>query len=256
MVLGFLVNLALARLTHWKYVFLTGHILFWNAFMVVAGLAEGGLLQGAALVLVGGLVHGLLCTLFPALISPFVFKLTGKQDFTIGHTTTILSVIGALLGKWFGDPSQSTEDIEVPKGFAFIKSMTVSTSLIMVLIFLVMGLLVGLPNAAAAFTDGVAWLWFPWIILQGVLFAAGLAILLTGVRMMLAEIVPAFNGIARKIVPDSIPRARLPDGVPLWAKRADDRLPAGHGRVTGHLGDLQPVRLPVFVAAAGGVGFL
>ena len=210
MVLGFLVNLALARLTRWKYVFLTGHILFWNAFMVVAGLAEGGFIRGVPLVIVGGVVHGLLCTLFPALMAPFVFKLTGKQDFTIGHTTTILAVIGALLGKWFGDPSQSTEDIPVPKGLAFIKSMTVSTALVMVVIFLVMGFIVGLPNAAASFTGGVVWLWFPWIILQGVLFAAGLVILLTGVRMMLAEIVPAFNGIARKIVPDGIPALDCP----------------------------------------------
>lgn len=210
MVLGFLVNLALAWLTRWKYVFLTGHILFWNAYMVVAGLADGGLLRGVPLVIVGGVVHGLLCTLFPALMAPFVFKLTGKQDFTIGHTTTILAVICALLGKWFGDPSQSTEDISVPKGFAFIKSMTVSTALIMVLIFLVMGFIVGLPNAAAAFAGGVVWLWFPWIILQGVLFAAGLVILLTGVRMMLGEIVPAFSGIARRIVPEGIPALDCP----------------------------------------------
>jgi ascorbate PTS system EIIC component len=210
MVFGFLVNLVLARVTKWKYVFLTGHIMFWNAFLVVAALADNGVLKGVALVIIGSLVHGFLSTLFPALIAPFVFKLTGKKDFTIGHTTTILAVIGALLGKWFGDPSKSTEDMEVPQGYSFIKSMTVSTSLIMFLIFLVMGFIVGLPNAAEAFTGGVVWLWFLWIILQAVLFGAGLTILLTGVRMMLGEIVPAFNGIAKKIVPDGIPALDCP----------------------------------------------
>jgi ascorbate PTS system EIIC component len=167
-------------------------------------------LKGVALVIIGSLVHGFLSTLFPALIAPFVFKLTGKQDFTIGHTTTILAVIGALLGKWFGDPSKSTEDLDVPQGYSFIKSMTVSTSLIMFLLFLVMGFIVGLPNAAAAFTGGVVWLWFLWIIMQAVLFGAGLVILLTGVRMMLGEIVPAFSGIAKKIVPDGIPALDCP----------------------------------------------
>jgi len=210
MVFGFLVNLVLARVTKWKYVFLTGHIMFWNAFLVVAALADNSTLKGVALVIIGSLVHGFLSTLFPALIAPFVFKLTGKKDFSIGHTTTILAVIGALLGKWFGDPSKSTEDMEVPQGYSFIKSMTVSTSLIMFLIFLVMGFIVGLPAAAEAFTGGVVWLWFLWIIMQAVLFGAGLTILLTGVRMMLGEIVPAFNGIAKKIVPDGIPALDCP----------------------------------------------
>ena len=210
MVLGFLVNLALARITRWKFVFLTGHIMFWNAFMVVAALADGGQISGFALVLIGGVVQGVLSTVFPALLAPLIFKLTGRKDFTVGHTTTVIAVIGALLGKWFGDPATSTEEMDVPEGFIFIKSMTVSTSLIMFLLYLVMGFVVGLPAAAAAFTGGVVWLWFLWIVMQGILFGGGLVIMLTGVRMMLAEIVPAFHGIARKIVPDGIPALDCP----------------------------------------------
>jgi PTS system ascorbate-specific IIC component len=210
MVFGFLVNLVLARITKWKYVFLTGHIMFWNAFMVVAALADGGKLTGVPLIVIGSLVQGLLSTLLPAIISPFVFKLTGKKDFTIGHTTTVIAVIGALLGKWFGDPSKSTEDLELPEGWSFIKSMTVSTSLVMLLIYLVMGFIVGVPNAAAAYTGGVQWMWFLWIIMQAILFGGGLTILLTGVRMMLGEIVPAFNGVAKKVVPDAIPALDCP----------------------------------------------
>lgn len=210
MVLGFLVNLLLARVTRWKYVFLTGHILFWNAFMVVAALSDGGQLSGLALILIGALVQGVLSTLLPALMAPFVFKLTGRNDFTIGHTTTVIAVIGALLGKWFGDPSQSTEELEVPEGLTFIKSMTVSTSLIMTLLYLVLGFIVGLQAAANTFTNGAVWLWFLWVVMQGILFGGGLVILLTGVRMMLAEIVPAFHGIARKIVPEGVPALDCP----------------------------------------------
>ncbi len=210
MVLGFLVNLILARITRWKYVFLTGHIMFWNAFMVVAALADGGQVSGLALILIGGVVQGVLSTVFPALLAPFIFKLTGRKDFTIGHTTTIIAVIGALLGKWFGDPSQSLEDLDLPECLSFTKSMTVSTSLIMFLLYLVMGFIVGLPAAAGAFTGGVIWLWFLWIVMQAILFGGGLIILLTGVRMMLAEIVPAFHGIARRIVPNGIPALDCP----------------------------------------------
>ena len=79
-------------------------------------------------------------------------------------------MIGALLGKWFGDPSKSMEDMELPEGFSFIKSMTVMTSLIMFVIFLVMGFIMGVPRAADTFTGGVVWLWFLWIVMQSVLF--------------------------------------------------------------------------------------
>lgn len=210
MVFGFLVNLLLARITKWKFVFLTGHIMFWNAFMVVAALADNSELNGLALVIIGSLVQGVFSTLFPAIIAPFVFKLTGKKDFTIGHTTTIIAVIGALLGKWLGDPAKSTEDLDLPEGLTFIKSMTVSTSIIMTLIYLVMGWIAGVQIAADLFTGGVVWLWYLWVLMNGVLFGAGLIILLTGVRMMINEIVPAFHGIARKIVPDAIPALDCP----------------------------------------------
>ncbi len=210
MVFGFIVNLVLARVTRWRYVFLTGHIMFWNAFMIVAALADGAQVNRWTMIIVGSLIQGVFSILFPALISPFVFKLTGKKDFTIGHTTTVLAVIGALVGKWFGDPSKSTEDLELPEGLSFFRSMTVSTSLIMFLIYLVMGFVAGLEFAAATFTGNVIWLWFLWIVMQSILFGAGLAMLLMGVRLMLSEIVPAFNGIAKKVVPNAIPALDCP----------------------------------------------
>jgi len=210
MIFGFLINLVLARITKWKYVYLTGHIMFWNAFMVVAALTDSTNMSGVLLITIASLIQGVFSIIFPALIAPFVFKLTGKKDFSIGHTTTILAVIGGLLGKWFGDPSKSTEDMELPQGLTFIKSMTVMTSLIMFLLFLVMGFIVGVPTAAETFTGGVDWMWFLWIVMQSILFGGGLVILLAGVRLMLAEIIPAFNGIAKKIVPDAIPALDCP----------------------------------------------
>ncbi len=210
MVLGFLVNLVLARVTKLKYVFLTGHIMFWNAFIVVGALADGGQINRLAIIIAGSIIHGLFSTLLPALITPFVFRLTGKEDFTIGHTTTILAVIGALLGKWFGNPAKSTEDLDLPETWSFFKSMTVSTSIIMFLLYLVMGFIAGVEFSAETFSGGVVWMWFLWIVMQGILFGAGLSILLAGVRMMLAEIVPAFNGVARKIVPDATPALDCP----------------------------------------------
>ncbi|MFZ6019587.1 MAG: PTS ascorbate transporter subunit IIC [Chloroflexota bacterium] len=210
MVFGFFVNILLARLTKLKYVFLTGHIMFWNAFMVVAALADAGKIKGVGLVVLGSVIQGILATVLPALIAPFVFKLTGSKDFTIGHTTTILAVIGAWIGKLVGDPSKSTEDLKISDNWSFLKSMTISTSLIMFLLYLVMGFIAGPAWAAETFSGGSQPIWYLWIIYQGILFGASLTILLTGVRLMLAEIVPAFHGIAKKIVPDAVPALDCP----------------------------------------------
>lgn len=210
MVFGFLINLGLARFTKFKYVYLTGHIMFWNAFMVVAALADDGKISGVALIIIGSILQGVLSTLLPALLAPFIFELTGSKDFVIGHSTTGIAFIGAWIGKLFGDPSKSTEDLEIPENLSFLKSMTISTSIIMFLLYLVMGFIAGPAWSAETFTGGSQAIWYLWIIYQGILFGAGLTILLTGVRLMLSEIVPAFHGIARKIVPDAIPALDCP----------------------------------------------
>jgi PTS system ascorbate-specific IIC component len=210
MVFGFLINVILARITPWKYVFLTGHILFWNAFMVTAALGDTGEISGTALIIIGSIVLGILSTLLPALIAPFVRQLTGTNDFTIGHTTTGLAIVGAYIGKWFGNKENSTEDIEVSEGLSFLKEMVISTSLVMFLLYLILGLIAGPTWAAENFVGGSVWMWIFWTIFQGIGFGAGLVILLTGVRMMLAEIIPAFHGIAQKIVPDAVPALDCP----------------------------------------------
>jgi PTS system ascorbate-specific IIC component len=210
MVLGFLVNLLIARITKFKYVFLTGHILFWYAFTMVGALADGGEIQGTLLWVVAGVLLGIWVTLLTALAAPFVKKLIGSDEFVIGHSTTFLAWLAAVVGKYTGDPSDSTEDIEFSSGWMWLREMVISTSLIMFLVYLIFGFIAGVPWAAEQFVGGTTWLWYLWIIFQGIMFGAGRVVLLTGVRMMLAEIVPAFRGIAMKVVPDAVPALDCP----------------------------------------------
>lgn len=53
-----------------------------------------------------------------------------------------------------------------------------------------------------------------WAVMNGLEFGAGITILLSGVRMLIAEIVPAFKGFADKVVPDAIPGLDCPVVMP------------------------------------------
>ena len=64
----FVVNVILARVTKFKYIFLTGQALLWEATLCVVFAWFTGL-RGLPLILVGSLVGGVFATLMPALHS-------------------------------------------------------------------------------------------------------------------------------------------------------------------------------------------
>ncbi len=51
---------------------------------------------------------------------------------------------------------------------------------------------------------------FTYSFIQGMMFSAGTVVLLLGARMMLTEIIPAFQGIANVLAPGSIPALDIP----------------------------------------------
>ncbi|TGB02431.1 PTS ascorbate transporter subunit IIC [Halobacillus salinus] len=207
MLFGMVANIILARITPLKYIFLTGHHTMFMACLIAVILTTGGI-TGVPMVIIGSLILGSLMVMFPALLQPFTRKVTGSDDFAIGHFGSAGYLVSSLVGKAVGKNSKSTEEIKVPKSLGFLRDTSVSVSLTMVLLFFVVALFAGPTYIEGQLSEGQNFLVFAFM--QGLTFAAGVYIILAGVRMLLGEIVPAFKGFADKVVPNAKPALDAP----------------------------------------------
>lgn len=206
MLIGFIINLLVARFTKFKTVFLTGHMLYWFPYVFVAAGVDAGL-SGIGLVLFAGLFTAIYMVVAPNLMYPLTKKVTGDDSFTVAHPTTPLSLIGAWVAKLTGDPKKSTEDIKFPKALNFCREVSIISSIVILFTYIVMALLLG-GNADAVLFQGTAP--FVYFFSRTMTFGAGVTVLLLGVRMLIAEIIPAFMGFSEKLVPGAIPALDCP----------------------------------------------
>jgi len=215
LVLGFLVMLALARFTPLKYIFLTGHHMVFMSVMLTVVLSVG-LGEGLSwlTVVLGAVLLGVIMVVMPALAQPFMKKITGDDSIAIGHFGTLGYLAAGATGSVVGGKSKSTEEITFPQGLKFLRDSMVATSLSMVLIYLVFTVwaLIVLPQDEAfeifGVTDAGAFVMAGFA--QALQFGVGVAIILYGVRTVLGELVPAFQGIAEKVVPGAKPALDIP----------------------------------------------
>ncbi|GAJ40584.1 PTS ascorbate transporter subunit IIC [Saccharococcus caldoxylosilyticus] len=214
MTIGFLINVFLARLTKFKYIYLTGHMMFWTT-TVFAGIVihTVGDVSFWKLVIFLSIIMGLYWTLQPALTQPFMRKITGNDNIALGHTSASVALMGALSGKVLGNKENDSEKIKLPKGLEFLRDSNVITALTMGTLFLVGAIIVSLKGTSGAeelIKKAGSQNFIIYSIVQSFTFAAGIAVVLMGVRMFIGEIVPAFNGIATKLVPGAKPALDCP----------------------------------------------
>ena len=208
MLLAFAINLLVARFTKWKSVFLTGHMLYWFPFVFIAAGVDAGL-SGTKLIV----FTATYMVVSPNLMRPFVKQVTGDDSFTIGHPTTVLSVISGLLGKALGDKSKSTEDLNIPSSLGFLREVSITGSIVIALTYIVMAIILKVngfdPATVWGYAGGKTGA-FTYIFTHAIYFGVGVTVMLQGVRMLISEIVPAFKGIADKVVPGAIPALDVP----------------------------------------------
>ncbi|GAA0804123.1 PTS sugar transporter subunit IIC [Faecalicatena orotica] len=202
----FIVNIILARITPFKYIFLTGQALLWESTLCVVFAWFCGL-RGIPLILISSLVGGAFATLMPAIAQPIVRKITGSDDIALGHFCTIGYMFSALIAKLVGDDSKSCEDLKLPKSLEFLQDTYLSIMVVMIPFYLIVAAIAG-PEASAEFAGDTNYMVYAF--LQAMQFVVGLYVLLAGVRLLLAEIVPAFQGISQKLVPNAKPALDCP----------------------------------------------
>lgn len=212
MIIAFAINILVARFTKWKSIFLTGHMLYWFPFVFIAAGVDAGL-TGGKLILLAAVFTALYMVVSPNLMRPFVKQVTGDNSFTIGHPTTCLSVISGLLGKVVGNKEHSTEDLNFPKSLGFLREIAITGSFAIAITYVVMYFILLAngqdPAVVWGYAEGNTGI-FTYIFTHAIYFGVGITIMLQGVRMLIAEIVPAFQGIAEKLVPGAIPALDVP----------------------------------------------
>ena len=214
MACGFLINILLAKFTKFKYIYLTGHMMFWTT-MVFTGIMVNTSPDIAAwkLVLVLSIFMGIYWTLQPAVVQPFLRKIMDGDNIALGHTSASVALLGAFFGKILGNKEKDSEHIKLPEKLEFLRDSNIVTAFTMGLLFLIGAIILSFKN-----TEGAKNLiaqagnvnFYVYAIKQSFIFAGGITVVLLGVRMFIGEIVPAFNGIAEKLVKGARPALDCP----------------------------------------------
>lgn len=203
---GFVINIIIARYTRFKTIYLTGNILFWYPMLFLAVGIENNV-SGLKLFIFTLIMYILVITIFPYILRKHVKYVTGNDSFTIGHTASIYCLLGSYIGKLVGQKDKNIENLNLPKSLSFFRDTNITAAIVMFIVYIIVGLFIGKESRIATYGSEPL---ITYSLIQGITFAAGMIILLTGVRMILGEIIPSFKGIADKLAKGSIPALDIP----------------------------------------------
>jgi len=154
----------------------------------------------------------------PTFAQPFMNRITGDDKLAVGHFNTLGYTLAGALGSVIGKKSKSTEDMKFPQGLRFLRDSMVSTTLIMLLLYLVFAVwgIFTVPREElmtifeSSQTSATYGSYVMAAVAQALQFGIGVSIILYGVRIILGELVPAFQGIGNRIVPGARPALDVP----------------------------------------------
>ncbi|MDK2981644.1 MAG: ascorbate system component [Chloroflexota bacterium] len=196
------VNIILVAITKMRGIFLTGHIMFQQSCVATAVIAYTLGLPLLPTVLLSGALVGIYWAVGTnALIKP-TNTVTNNAGFTIGHQQMLMDWLASKYGHVFGSAKDDDcENLELPGWLAILQDNIVAMAVIMFLFVFVIMMALGIPKVQEmAGADN----WFVYTLLTGMSFAVYVTIILTGVRLFVAELANSFNGISQKLLKDSV----------------------------------------------------
>ncbi|NIA24829.1 MAG: PTS ascorbate transporter subunit IIC [Gammaproteobacteria bacterium] len=219
MATGFIMNLVIAKTIKLHYVFLTGHHIFFMATMLAVILQTDAVgMTATQAVIVGAILLGTIMVVMPAFAQPWMKKVTGGQAFAMGHFGSLGYITAGLIGQAVGKGSKSTEEMNLPKSLRFMREPMVATAVSMLVIYLGFAIVylfqVGVEQATSVIGGTNASSYLMANVLLALNFGVGVAVILYGVRTILAEIVPAFAGISERVIPGALPALDCPVAFP------------------------------------------
>lgn len=211
MLIGFIVNILLVMFRKWTKVrslFITGHIMVQTStvitWLVFFAMPQYRNIWGALMV---GILSGLYWGVGSNLTVGVTQDLTNQAGFAVGHQQMFAIWASSKIAPKLGNKEKNLGNLKLPGWLSMFEDSIVSTSVLMIIFFGIIMTVLGknmmMKLDPAGFAGGIS---FPvYVIHESLFFTVYLQVLMSGVRMFVAELTNSFQGISNKILPGAMP---------------------------------------------------